>query len=192
MKRLLLITLGLLFFYLGLWSQTQEVKGVVKSKLDDQPLMGVTVVDLSSGQGVVTDLDGLFTITIPSSSKTLEFKFLGMKNKKLAVSNSMLVIMEDDAVEIGDVIVTGYGSYNRGTFTGSASSLSASRLGNIPTISVEQRLQVEMAGVQVSSTSSMPRSPSSIRIRGMGSINASNEPLYVVDRVPVLSGNFEI
>lgn len=189
MKRLLLITLGLLFFGLELWSQNQEIKGIVKAKADDQPLMGVTVVDAASGKGVVSDLDGLFSITIPVSSKTLEFAFLGMKKKKQSVSNSMVVIMEDDAIEMGDVIVTGYGNYNRGTFTGSASSLNAGRLGNIPTLSVEQRLQGEMAGVQVSSTSSMPGAPSSIRIRGMGSINASNEPLYVVDGVPVLSGN---
>ncbi|MGL5787765.1 MAG: SusC/RagA family TonB-linked outer membrane protein [Bacteroidales bacterium] len=189
MKKFLFATFVCIISAISVYAQENEITGIVRSMADKQPLMGVTVVDPLTRQGGITDENGIFKVKVSSKTNELEFAFLGMRKKKQKISPNMIVLMEEDAIEVNDVIVTGYGNYNRGTFTGSASGLSSARINNIPSLSVEQKLQGEVSGIQVTSTSSMPGAPSSVRIRGMGSINASNEPLYVVDGVPVLSGN---
>jgi TonB-dependent SusC/RagA subfamily outer membrane receptor len=97
--------------------------------------------------------------------------------------------LKPDTEVLDEVVVTGYGTFKKSSFTGSASNVTTEKLQDLPSISVQDRLAGSVAGVQITSTSGQPGSVASVRIRGMGSINASNEPLYVIDGVPMLNGN---
>lgn len=112
-----------------------------------------------------------------------------MKTQEVAIKPNVKVVMHADTEVLDEVVVTGYGNFKKSSFTGSASSVSTEKLQDLPSISVQDRLAGSVAGVQITSTSGQPGAVASVRIRGMGSINASNEPLYVIDGVPMLNGN---
>lgn len=129
------------------------------------------------------------TYTPCSSAKTLVISFIGMQTQEVAIKSHVRVVMKSDSEILDEVVVTGYGTFKKSSFTGSASSVTTEKLQDLPSISVQDRLAGSVAGVQITSTSGQPGSVASVRIRGMGSINASNEPLYVIDGVPMLNGN---
>ena len=97
--------------------------------------------------------------------------------------------LQPEAMNLDEVVVTGYGNFSRSSFTGSANTLRADLLKEMPVVSIEQKLQGMTSGVNITGSSGQPGANASIRIRGMGSFNASNEPLFVIDGVPVTSGN---
>ena len=166
-----------------------EVSGVVKDA-KGQPLPGVAVVVKGTTIGVSTNVDGRFVIST-SPNNVLQFRFLGMKDVDMSIpENCHLDVVMEEAVEVIDeVVVTGYGNFKKSSYTGSASVLSTGQLQSLPVVSVTQMLEANVPGISLSSSSGQPGSNVSMRVRGIGSFNASNEPLYILDGVPVTSGN---
>lgn len=126
---------------------------------------------------------------LQSSAETLQVSFIGMKTLEVAIKEVVNVVLHSDSELLDEVVVTGYGNFKKASFTGAASTVDTKSLENVPVISVEEKLAGNVPGVVMGSSSSNPGSVSSIRIRGMGSINAGNDPLYVIDGTPVTSGN---
>lgn len=116
-----------------------------------------------------------------------------MKDKDLPIpaNHQLNVIMEDDSRVIEEVVVTGYGDFKKSSYTGSASVVNMDKMKSLPVVSVTQMLEANLPGVSLYSNSGQPGSNVSMRIRGIGSFNASNEPLYVLDGVPITSGQHE-
>ncbi len=191
MKRTSLFIL-LLFYVQLVFAQDMTVKGIVTSEKDGLPIPGVTVAVKGSSQGTITDLDGEYSIVVPSnSSKILIFSFVGMKNKEVPVeeNNVINVALEESVIGIGEVMVVAYGTTTRESFTGSASVAQVEDLSRQPVTSFEKALATGMPGVQVANVSGQPGSATEIRIRGIGSFSASKSPLFVIDGIPVASGS---
>lgn len=188
MKNLIMI-LTCLFASIGLSvAQTKHVSGTV---LDDtgETAIGASVVAKGSTVGTITDLDGKFSLEIPSEAKTIVISLIGSKTKEVAAGTNLKIVLEPDSKLIDEVVVTGYGSVKKASFTGSASVISTSKLEDVPTVSLEAKLAGAVAGISGSSASGQPGAVESVRIRGLGSVGGSIEPLYVIDGVPMSSGN---
>ena len=142
-----------------------------------------------SGTGTVTDVNGHFQLNAPAGAK-LVVSYLGMKPQTVKAGGNMKVVLVNDNKTLDEIVVTGYGNFKKSSFTGSASNLNTQKLEDVPVVSVTDKLAGGVAGLTVTSLSSSPGAASSIRIRGMGSINASNNPLIVIDGTPVSSGNY--
>ena len=181
MKRKLMLLLACLFVGIGLvTAQTQKVTGVVISEEDGQPVIGASVLVKGTQIGAITGVDGDFTLpNVPSSAKTLVISFVGMQTQEVTIKPHVKVILKSDSELLEEVVVTGYGTFKKASFTGAASTVNTSTLEDVPVLSVADKLSGNVAGVTFGSSSSNPGSVSSIRVRGMGSINAGNNPLYV-------------
>ncbi|WP_240144156.1 TonB-dependent receptor, partial [Odoribacter splanchnicus] len=167
------------------------VKGKVRDK-EGNTLPGVSVQVKGTHSGVATDMDGNFELRLPDTGAVLIFSFVGMKTREIAVPNDgreMTVVLEADAERLEEVIVTGYGTFKKSAYAGSASTVKTQTLKDIPAVSFSQVLQGAAPGIQISAGSGQPGASTSINIRGMGSFNASNSPLYVIDGVPMISGD---
>lgn len=174
---------------IGVATAQTQVKGKVVSQDDGQPVIGATVNVLGTSNGTITDVDGNFSMTIPDGKSRIKVSFLGMESVTLVAHNGMTVVLKDDSQAIDEIVVTGYGNYKKSSFTGAATTFGTQSLEDVPTVSLESMLAGNVPGVAVSNSSSTPGAVSSIRVRGMGSINASNDPLYVIDGTPMLSGD---
>ncbi len=165
----------------------QQVTGAV---LDNAgiPLAGVNVLIEGTTTGTQTDFDGNYTIAA-SSGDVLVFSYIGMKTQSLTVgtSSSINVTMEEDAASLDEVVVIGYGSQKKSDLTGAVGSVSAAELQERPAASLTQSLSGKMPGVSVSINSGRPGGKSNIRIRGNSSVSLSNDPLYVVDGIILVS-----
>lgn len=141
--------------------------------------------------GVVTDADGMYRISISSTGGTLVFSFIGMVTAEVEVGSRSVVDvqMAPDVKQLSEVVVTGYGTTLKKEFSGVSASISAESIGKLPSLSVNQALQGQAAGVMVTSNSGTPGGGISVRVRGQSSISGSNDPLYVIDGVPVVAGN---
>jgi TonB-linked SusC/RagA family outer membrane protein len=171
--------------------QPVEVRGVVVDQ-SGQPVVGAHVVVKGTTRGVVADSNGAFIIHADQGDKTLVVSFMGMKSVEIRVpANGMAgtIVLQDDAKMMEDVIVTAYGTIKKSAYAGSASTVKTEAIKDVPTTNITQMLQGNTPGVQLSGSSNQPGSAVSIRVRGMGSFNAGNNPLYVIDGVPVTSGN---
>lgn len=178
--------------YQPLLAQNKEIKGIVISAENGEPLIGATIsVKGNEAQGVVTDIEGKYILQIPNSDCTLVVAYLGMKTQELKAPSSGIlnISLEAESMNLDEVVVTGYGNFSKSSFTGSANTLRADMMKNVPVMTVEQKLQGMTTGVNITSSSGQPGANQSIRIRGMGSFNASQEPLFVIDGVPVTSGS---
>ena len=137
-------------------AQQLEIKGLVTSSEDKQPLIGATVaVKGVPGRGVVTDMDGRYTLKIEPSDKILVISYIGMKSSEVKVpKNGVLnVVLQPESLNLDEVVVTGYGNFSKSSFTGSANTLRADMLKNVPVLSVEQKLQGMTTGVNITSGS---------------------------------------
>ncbi len=191
MKRLSILSALLMFVSFGLRAQGTEITGNVVSAEDGSALPGVTVVVKGTTVGAVTDFEGNYTIETPSESDILVFSFVGMQTQELAIGASTVinVSMDVDAVNMDEVVVIGYGRATREASTGSVAVVKADQLQDIPELSFDRMLIGKVAGVQVTATSGQPGAASQVRIRGTSSLNAGNEPLYVVDGIPIMQGD---
>jgi TonB-linked SusC/RagA family outer membrane protein len=190
MKKSILIVLSVLLVTIGM-AQTR-VTGKVTSSDDGSPVPYATIqVKGVSGVGATTDLDGKFILPNVSGNATLVISYIGYRTQEVPVNGRAIVdvIMTADATNLDEVMVVAYGTSTKGTFTGAASVVKSDAIKDVPSLSFENAMNGKVAGVQISSNSGQAGSTSSIRVRGVGSMNASNEPLYVVDGVPVVSGN---
>ena len=155
-----------------------------------EPLIGVNIVLQGTGVGTLTNLDGEFAIDVPSSSSVLVFSYMGYQSREIVASKSNLgnIILEEMAQNIDEVVVVGYGVQKKSHLTGSVSKYSDDNLGNQAVSRLDQALQGKIAGVNISNVSSEAGAAPQVRVRGMGSISASNEPLIVVDGYPMADG----
>ncbi len=174
-------------FVMSLWghlllAQEKTVSGIVISTEDGLPMIGVAVVDKQTMNGVTTNEKGEFSMTVSPRTKTLHLSYLGYKTKEVAITgHSMKIEMEPDMVAIDEVMVVAYGTGKKSTFTGSASVVKKESLEKIKASNITQALQGQSSGVQVVNNSGEPGADATIMIRGIGSMNASSSPLYVVD-----------
>ena len=192
MKRKLTLMLALLFVWTGVaWSQGVTVKGVVTSEEDGLPIVGASVLVKGTTQGTITDVDGNFMISgVKADSKTLIVSFVGMKTREVAIKKGELkIVMKSDAEVLDEVMVVAYGTVKKSAFTGSATVVDQDKIKS-PAVSFDKSLAGQVSGVQVMSNSGQPGSGTSFRIRGSGSLKASNEPLYVIDGVATTSTEY--
>ena len=171
--------------------QKVELKGVVTDAELNEPVIGANVVVMGTGKGTVTDLDGRFVLQVDKLPVTLSVSFVGYQREEVKVSTGQMlkIVLKPDYNLTDEVVVTGYGTFKKSAYAGSASTLKTDNIKDVPTVSFMDMLQGNAPGVQFSSPSGQPGAAASINIRGMGSFNASNSPLYVIDGVPVISGS---
>lgn len=171
--------------------QAEVPPRVVKGRVTDEAgagIQGVSIVIKGEGGGRTTDGAGNFSITVPGDNTTLVFSMIGYGTVEVAVGSrsEISIVLKQQNKELDKVVVIGYGTQRKADVTGSVSSIDMKQLEGTPLRSVDQALQGRVAGVFFVQNSGMPGAGSSVRIRGGNSINGSNEPLYVVDGVPVL------
>lgn len=171
--------------------QKVELKGVVTDAEMNEPVIGANVVVEGTGKGTVTDLNGRFVLQVDKLPVTLSVSFVGYQREEVKVSTGQMlkIVLKPDYNLTDEVVVTGYGTFKKSAYAGSASTLKTDNIKDVPTVSFMDMLQGNAPGVQFSSPSGQPGAAASINIRGMGSFNASNSPLYVIDGVPVISGS---
>ncbi len=191
MKRKLTLLLTCLFVGIGLvTAQNSRITGLVISEEDGQPVFGASISVKGTSLGAISDVDGKFSISnIPNSSKTLVISYIGMVSQEVAIKSNVRVVLKSNAQVTDEVVVVGYGVTRREAKTGSITSVSNKEIEDVPASSIDKMLAGKLAGVSITSSSGQPGSGSSIRIRGTSSINASNEPLYVVDGIAVMTGD---
>jgi len=185
MKRKLTWTLTLFIALIIQFSYGQEktISGIVTSSVDGLPLPGVNVIVKSTSRGVQTDFDGNYSIDA-SAGEVITFSFLGMQTSETTVgpSNSINVTLQEDVESLTEVIVVGFSTKSRDELTSAVANVTAEDLARIaPSVSIDNMLQGVAAGVQVTAQNGKPGNTAFIRIRGIGSINAGNQPLYIVD-----------
>lgn len=187
-RKILFALMAMLFSLTALAQQQQTVVGQV---LDAQkePLIGVSVLEKGTNNGAITDIDGNFKLSVGSNA-TLVFSYIGYKTQELRASSQMQVVLLEDSEVLDEVVVIGYGSVKRKDVTTAISSVSTKDLDQRPIMSAGQAIQGKAAGVSVIQPSGKPGGEMSIRVRGTTSMNGSNDPLYVVDGVPVDNINF--
>jgi len=186
--KLVLTAAAVLFTCLAAFAQNARVTGTVKDE-SGSPLPGAAVYVQGTSQGVSTDFEGNYSITAPSRG-TLTFSMIGYKEQQISINGRTVieVILEEDSEVLEDVVVVAYGTQKREAVTGSVSSVKGDIIASTPVTSVENALSGKLAGVAISANSGQPGANTLIRIRGNGSINASNAPLWVVDGIPVITG----
>ena len=183
MKQKLTMTLACLFLLVGSALAQTKVTGVVTSSEDGQPVTGVSVKVVGTTVGALTNLDGVFTITVPNLNSRLQFTYIGMLPKTVKASAQMKVVLEPDSKVLGEVVVTGMQKMDKRLFTGSTSKIDAakSRLDGVADVS--RSLEGRVAGVSVQNVSGTFGTAPKIRVRGATSIYGSSKPLWVVDGV---------
>ncbi len=186
-------TIFALLFFLGsfaLYAQELNVKGVVTSADDGQPIPGATVVVKGKTTGIITSLDGTYSLKVPGNA-TLIFSFVGLKSQEVTVNNktTINVSLASATEAIEEVVVVGYGTQKKSVVTGAISSVKAKDLEKVSPGRVEQALQGRVSGVTVAQNSGQPGSSSTIRVRGVTTFgDGGNNPLWVVDGVVVDAG----
>ena len=176
------------------WVMAQEevtITGTVTSEEDGTRLPGVNVLVKENSQGTITDIDGNYTITVPSRETTLVFSSVGFLSEAEPVGQrtTLDVVLSPDIKALEEIVVVGYGTQQEKDLTGSIASVSSQEIENQPAASIDNLLQGRAAGVQISQSTGAPGGRINIRIRGASSINAGNEPLFVIDGVPVYNDN---
>jgi len=164
-----------------------EISGSVVDARNGDPLPAVNVYVMGTNIGTTTDADGMYTLTVPDDAETLVFSFIGYVRQEVPINGRTEIDIElqADVATFDDVVVVGYGTQQRAEVTGSVTSVRSEVLENVPVSSFENALQGRMAGVNVAESTGEPGASPQILIRGMGSISAGNDPLYVVDGVPI-------
>lgn len=183
-----------LFTFHSAFAQNFVVKGTVVSHEDNEPLIGVTILQEGTTNGVVTDMDGNYSLEVKGASNaTLVFSYIGYaaQSHKVNASTGVLnVSLKSDAELIDEVVVVAYGVRKKGTIAGSVSTVKSEKLENVPTASFDQALQGQTPGLTVISNSGEPSVAATFQIRGTNSINSGTTPLFILDGVPIESSSF--
>ncbi|MCW1734524.1 SusC/RagA family TonB-linked outer membrane protein [Anaerorudis cellulosivorans] len=185
MKRKLMMFLTLFILGIG-WvsAQVSSISGKVISAEDGLPVIGATIIVKGTSIGTVTDIDGNFTLNLPSDANTLVISYVGKETVEVTAKNGMIVELFDSVSQLDEVIITAFGTTTKKSFTGSASVIKEDDIIKRQTSNITNALVGQVAGIQGLSSNGQPGTGASIRIRGIGSINASNAPLYIVDGIP--------
>lgn len=190
MTRLLLLLLLLILAGSSVLAQTSQLSGQVINKSDNTGLPGVNVVVKGTSRGTITDFEGKFNIEVDPTT-TLVFSFIGFKSQEVAYTGqtTLQVALEEEPRELSEVIVVGYQNVEARDITGAVTSIKSSAFKDISLNGIDQALQGQAAGVQVTQSSGTPGGGVQVRIRGATSISAGNTPLYVIDGIPVETGS---
>ena len=182
-KKQLIFAFFMLCMPVALWAQSITVRGTIKDATGET-LLGVNVVEAGTTNGTITNLDGKYEIRVGRNA-SLVFTYIGYKTKTVPVNGKtqLDVTLDADVLGLEEVVVVGYGQMKRADVTGSVVSVSGDAIQKSVVTSIDQILQGRAAGVQIQQNSGMPGASSSIRIRGINSLNASNEPIFVIDGV---------
>ena len=172
---------------MGLYAEKQVSGVVVDAK--GEPVIGASIQAKGTTQGTISDYDGKFEMEVPESVKTLVVSFVGMATQEVAAGKNIKVVMSENSEVIQEVVVTGYGTVAKGAYAGSAQAVKAEDIEKKNPSDITKALAGEVAGVQVVTSSGQPGTVASIHIRGIGSLSASSEPLYVVDGIPLEAGS---
>ena len=184
-KRLLLMLISLFCLLGGGMSFAQNTaSGVVVSSENDEPLVGATIRVVGTKTGTVTDADGKYSVVMPAGSTKLEISYIGMVTKTITAGRNVKTALDLDESGLDDVVVVAYGTQKKTSLTGAIASVKSEDISLRPTSSVASALEGKVSGVQINSTYGAPGSDPSIRIRGIGTVNGSTSPLYVLDGVP--------
>ena len=174
-------------------AQSSKVTGKVLSDEDGEAIIGATVMVKGTTIGTVTDADGFFNLSnVPNSAKVLEISFVGMETMTVKIAPNLTIRMKNSSEMLDEVLVTGtYGSAKKlGSMVGSVAAVKSEKISNRPSANFADALQGQVAGLQVYTSSGEPSENVSMRLRGVGSINSSTEPLFVLDGSPISSGVF--
>ena len=187
MKKILLGILAMTLTLSTAFAQHKgvEISGTITSSADKLPVVGATVHDKASGQFAISDEKGYYHLYVSEKSESLSVMCLGFKDRTVAISGQQVnIALDPDVLSIDETMIIAYGQGKKSTFTGSASVVKSEELERIPTSNVSTALQGLSSGVQVINNSGQPGDGGTILIRGIGSMNASSSPLWVVDGVP--------
>jgi TonB-dependent starch-binding outer membrane protein SusC len=186
MKKILLLSTFLLMAIVSFAQRT--IKGNVTSNSDKQPVIGANVIAKGTKAVATTDLDGNFTLNVPKEATQIEISYVGMETQTIPLGTSNVIdVSMKDAKALEELVVIGYGTQKRKDLTGAITSITSENFVKGPIQTPEQLVAGKVAGVQITSNGGRPGAGSTIRIRGGSSLNANNEPLIVIDGVPVES-----
>lgn len=181
-KRLMTVVAGLALSTSMAFAQSQ-ISGKVTASEDGSPIIGASIKVVGTNTGTVTDVDGNFSLNAPAGAK-LEITYIGMQSKSVKAGKNMKIVLDADDHALDDVVVVAYGTSTKGSFTGSAGVMKSDKLELRQVSDVSNALAGAVAGVQIQSSNGQPGTSATVRVRGVGSINAGADPLYVVDGVP--------
>ena len=187
-KRSLLLVALFVIGCLQLMAQTRTIKGEVTDAQNGEALIGATVIVEGEKGGTVTDFDGNFSLQVSSSAKKIKVSYIGYIDKVLSISDNMKVKLESDSKALADVVVIGYGTARKSDLTGSVATVKSKDFNKGLVSSPLQLINGKVSGVQIMSNSGSASAGSTIRVRGGASLNASNDPLIVLDGVPLEQG----
>ncbi len=188
MKRIVFFLTALFTFTLSALAANRTVQGIVISADDGEPLVGATVMGVGTTDGTATDIDGQFTLSLPETVNRLKVSYVGMHAAEVAITSGTMRIELTSANQLDEVIAVAYGTAKRSSYTGSAAVVNANDISDRLVTDVTSVLKGTVAGVQLQSTTGQPGEEPKILIRGVGSINAKTDPLYVVDGIPYDGG----
>ena len=173
------------FIPISIFAQNITVKGIVKDA-SGEPIIGASIVQKGTTNGNITDIDGIFSLNVPSNS-IITVSFVGYKKQDVQVSGKkqLTIVLREDTEILDEVVVVGYGQMKRSDLTGSVVSVSDVAIKKSVPTSIDQVLQGRAAGVQIQANSGTPGASTAIRIRGINSLNATNQPIFVIDGVVV-------
>ena len=177
------LTLVLLSFFLGVQcmvAQQMKVTGVVINEDDGEPVIGASIVVKGTTIGTITDLDGKFELETQKDAKLI-ISYVGLRTQETTAQQNMRIVLSSDSQAIDEVVVVAYGTAKKSSFTGSASTVGAALMDKRPLSNALSALEGNTSGVQMTSSIGQPGEAAKVTIRGFGSVNADNAPLYVVD-----------
>ncbi len=184
MRKLFSILMAVLACSLGAVAQTNTYHGTVVDAANDEPLVGATVAAVGSSQAVVTDLEGNFSITVPPAVKQIRVSYVGYTPMVVALKDKMTIMLQSATENLDDVVVVAYGTEKKSSITGAISQIDAEEIAKRPVSSATAALEGYSPGITVTANYGSPGESPTILIRGIGTVNGSTKPLYVVDGVP--------
>ena len=184
MRKLLFLLCAVCSLVFASAIEAKTIKGTVLDASTGEPLIGATIMADGTNNGVATDLEGRFSFNVPDNVKNILVSYVGYDAKVVPAAANVKVELEKANTQLDDVIVVAYGTAKKSSITGSASSIDVTKLESRPITNVTKAIEGQVTGVLTTTGSGQPGSSATIRVRGYGSINASSEPLYVVDGIP--------
>ena len=184
MKKLLFLLISVCSLSLSFTAEAKVVRGQVVDASNGEPLIGATITPKGGGHATATDLDGRFSIDVPNNVKDITVTYIGMVTRVVEAADNLLITMETAENTLDDVVVTAYGTSTKGAFTGSAGVVDAATIEKRQVSNLTQALSGTVAGVQIQSYNGQPGTSASVKVRGIGSLNAGTAPLYIVDGIP--------
>lgn len=191
---LILFSIVMLAFCGNSYSQeSNTISGVVTESLQGTPLPGVNIIEKGTQNGTVTDINGRYTITTKTENPVLEYSYVGFLTEEMSAAgkSEINMTMAEDIAKLDEVLVIGYGTMRKSDLTAAVVSLDEEELQERAATSFESALQGKAAGVYITQNNGAPGGNMSVTIRGISSLSGSNEPLYVVDGVPIFNDNFK-